>query len=82
MGARTSKSANITSSPKKEPIVTEGENHVNGVGEAGPKDELIKETNNAVTEVIEVSRSNILYFSLSYRAPKSSDIENTAFLIP
>ncbi len=54
MGAKTSKSANITASPKKEkePIATEGENHVNG--DAGTKDEIIKDANNAVTEVIEV----------------------------
>jgi len=58
MGAKTSKSANISSSPKKEPIVAEGENnHVNGEvnGDAGVKDTIIKETSTVVTEVIEVS---------------------------
>jgi hypothetical protein len=61
MGAKTSKSANITSSPKKEALpgdVAEN-NHTNGDAPAA-KEEIIKEANTTVNQVIEVSS----YYSL------------------
>lgn len=55
MGAKTSKSANITTSPKKEalPAGEAENNHVNGDA-PGATDEIIKEASNTVNQVIEV----------------------------
>jgi len=53
MGAKTSKSANITASPKKEALPAEGENHANGDA-PGTKEDIIKEANTTVNQVIEV----------------------------
>lgn len=53
MGAKTSKSANISGTPKKEALPADGENHANGV--ADTKAEIVKEANNTVNHVIEVS---------------------------
>jgi hypothetical protein len=57
MGAKNSKSANITTaSPKKEALPVEGENHVNG--DAGNKGDIIKD-GNGTNHVIEVSKEEV-----------------------
>jgi hypothetical protein len=75
MGAKTSKSANISGTPKKETVAVEGENHVNGVA-ADTKLE-VKDSNNTnhVAEVI----AHANFYTLLISEPSSSLLLNRNF---